>query len=110
MGIITYLYKEVNMLTSILAISVIVWYVTDRFKKFWDGFSWSGYVTMGFVAALGAASVFSFGLDLLVALEIHAEISIVGQLLTVLSLMTGSSAIAEIIERVKGGSDLEHYD
>jgi hypothetical protein len=46
--------------------------------------------------------VFSFNLDLIVALELVAEISLAGQIVTGLVLMSGSSTISEIIAKIKG--------
>lgn len=85
----------------LLALSAVIWYVVDRFKPAWSEFSWGKYVTTAVAGALGAAVVFGYGLDLICALGISQDISIVGQVLTVLALMCGSSAISEIIARIK---------
>ena len=85
----------------ILALSAIIWYVIDRFKPIWNEYSWGKYVTTAAAGALGAAVVFGYGLDVVCAMGIVDHVSIVGQILTVLSLMCGSSAISEIIARIK---------
>lgn len=91
-----------EMLVALLAISTIIWYITDRFKPAWEGSRFGSLVTMGFVAILSVACVFGFGLDLIAALMIVPSVTLVGQVLTVLALMTGSSAVSEIIGRIKG--------
>ncbi len=88
-------------LTIILVLSALVWYCVDRFKPTWSNQPWGKYVTTAVAGALGAAVVFGYNLDLINALGIMPESSIVGQILTVLSIMCGSSAISEIIARIK---------
>ena len=90
-----------NGLTLIITLSAIIWYCVDRFKPAWSDKSWGKYVTTAVAGVLGAAVVFGYNLDLIFAMGIVAEVSIVGKLLTVLSLMCGSSAISEIITRIK---------
>ena len=90
-----------SSIALILALSAIIWYVIDRFKPIWNEYSWGKYVTSIVAGLLGAAVVFGYGLDVIYAMGIVDHISIVGQILTVLSLMCGSSAISEIIARIK---------
>ena len=90
-----------SSIALILALSAIIWYVVDRFKPAWSEYSWGKYVTTAVAGALGAAVVFGYNLDLICAMGIAQEISLIGQILTVLSLMCGSSAISEIIARIK---------
>lgn len=85
----------------ILALSAVIWYVVDRFKPAWATLPYGKYVTTAVAGALAAAVVFGYGLDLIQAMGIVDHMSIVGQLLTVLALMCGSSAISEIIARIK---------
>lgn len=85
----------------ILALSAVIWYIVDRFKPIWDEQAWGKYVTTAVAGVLGAAVVFGYGLDVICAMGIANEISIIGQVLTVLALMCGSSAISEIIARIK---------
>lgn len=90
-----------DALTLIVALSAVLWYCVDRFKPLWENLSWSKYLTM-LVAAAGAFGlVFSFNLDLVAAIGLVAEVSIAGKILTGLVLMSGSSAISEIIAKVK---------
>lgn len=90
-----------SSIALILALSAIIWYVVDRFKPIWSDKSCGKYVTTAVAGVLGAAVVFAYNLDLICAMGIVNEITIVGKLLTVLSLMCGSSAISEIIARIK---------
>lgn len=90
-----------DALTLIIALSAVLWYCVDRFKPMWENVSWGKYITM-LVAAIGSFSlVFSFDLDLVAALELVAEITVAGKILTGLVLMSGSSAISEIIAKIK---------
>lgn len=90
-----------NSITLILALSSIVWLIVDRLKPMWADLSWGKYVTTIVAGLLGAAGVFSFDLDLVYALNVVSEVTVGGQLLTVLALMSGSSVISEIINRIK---------
>ena len=90
-----------DALTLIVALSAVLWYCVDRFKPVWENVSWGKYITM-LVAAVGSFGlVFSFNLDLVAALELVADITIAGKILTGLVLMSGSSAISEVISRIK---------
>lgn len=91
-----------EMLTLILALSAVLWFLVDRFKPLWEGLSFGKYITL-LVAGIGAfALVFSFNLDLILACGLVEATTIAGKIMTGLVLMSGSSAVAEIIERVKG--------
>ena len=90
-----------NSITLIMALSAVIWYVIDRVKPLWTDKSWGKYITTVVAGVLGAAVVFGYDLDIVCAMGMAAETSVVGQALTVLSLMCGSSAISEIITRIK---------
>lgn len=90
-----------EMLSLILALSAVLWFLVDRFKPIWEGLSFGKYITL-LVAGIGAfALVFSFNLDLILACGLVKATTIAGKIMTGLVLMSGSSAVAEIIERVK---------
>jgi hypothetical protein len=91
-----------SSIALILALSAIIWYVIDRFKVVWSDKPYGKYITTSVAGVLGAAMVFGYNLDLICAMGIVAEISVVGKLVTVLAFMCGSSAISEIIARIKG--------
>ena len=93
-----------EMLTLIIAMSAIMWYLIDRFKPLWSELSFGKYITIAVSAAFAFGLTFAFGLDLVFACGLFAEMTIAGQILTGLVLMSGSSAVAEIIERIKGNS------
>ena len=88
-------------LTIIVLLSAIIWYCVDRFKPIWSSKNWGKYITTAAAGALGAAVVFGYNLDLIYAMGIVSEITIIGKLITVLAFMCGSSAISEIIARIK---------
>lgn len=90
-----------SSIALILALSAIIWYVIDRVKVVWADVPHGKYITTAMAGVLGAAVVFGYNLDLVHAIGIVANISIVGQIITVLALMCGSSAISEIIARIK---------
>ena len=90
------------MITLILTMSTVLWYVIDRLKTAWGDLSFGKYITMAVAAAGSFALTFSFKLDLIYALELVENISPAGEVLTALILMSGSSAVSEIITRIKG--------
>lgn len=92
-----------EMLTLIISLSIIMWYIIDRFKEMWEGTKYGKYITMAVSAVFAFAISFGFGVDIILALGIVQEGSVIGTVITALALMSGSSAVSEIIERVKGG-------
>lgn len=92
-----------EMLSLIIALSAIMWYVVDRFKPLWENLKYGKYITMAVSAAFAIGLVLSFGIDIVVALGLVSASTAMGKVITVLALMSGSSAVSEIIERVKGG-------
>jgi hypothetical protein len=64
------------------------------------------YITMAVAAIGGFGLTFAFGLDLIYACGLVENLTLAGQILTGLVLMSGSSAVAEVIERVKGGNQI----
>lgn len=90
------------MLGVILGLSVVIWYIVDRFKPWWEGAPGGKYITTGAAAVLGIIAVCTFNLDILVAAGVVPDVTAFGKICTVLLYMAGSSAIAEVIERIKG--------
>lgn len=91
-----------EMLTLIIALSAVLWYVVDRFKTGWDALPYGKWITV-IVAGIGSfCLVFSFGLDLIFACGLVDSVTMAGQILTGFVLMSGSSAISEVIARIKG--------
>lgn len=94
-------------LTLIIALSAVLWYTIDRFKSLWSEKSWGKYITMAVAAIGGFGLTFAFSLDLIYACGLVENLTFAGQILTGLVLMSGSSAVAEVIERIKGGQSQE---
>jgi hypothetical protein len=92
-----------EMLTLIISLSIIMWYIIDRFKEMWEGTKYGKYITIAVSAVFAFAISFGFGVDIILALGLVQEGSVIGTVITALALMSGSSAVSEIIERVKGG-------
>lgn len=67
-----------NSITLIMALSAIIWYCIDRCKPMWAEKAWGKYVTTAVAGLLGAAVVFGYDLDLVCAMGMAAEVSIVG--------------------------------
>ena len=95
-----------DMLFLVGAMSVIIWYIIDRLKELWVNVPYSKYITIGISAILSFACAFCFSLDILVGLGLIAEVSIMGQILTALVFMGGSSAVSELIGLVKNATDV----
>ena len=95
-----------EMVALIVALSCVLWYLIDRGKDaLWGQFPWGKYVTIA-VSAIGAFAItFSFGLDLIFGLTLTPDVTLAGQILTGFTLMSGSSAVAEIIGKIKGGNE-----
>ena len=90
-----------EMLTLLFVLSTIIWFVIDRVKPFWSGLSWGKYVTIVVAAVLGAVVVFTYGIDILVALAVTNHVTIVGEILSTLVIMSGSSALSELLALIK---------
>lgn len=88
-----------TMIAVIIALSAILWYVIDNLKdKIWGGTKYSSYITIA-VAALGAfALVFGYGLDIIFALNIVDHVTVIGEIITALAMMSGSAVVSEIVE------------
>lgn len=90
-------------LSLIIALSVVMWYIIDRFKPMWEGTKYGKYVTTAVSGIFGFGIAFAYGLDLIFALGLVSAVSTTGILLTGASLMGGSSVVAEIVAKIKGG-------
>lgn len=91
-----------EMLQIIIVVSIIMWYIIDRFKPLWEGWMYGKYLTIALSAVFAFALAFGYKLDIMAALGVVADASVLGTVLTGLTLMGGSSAVSELIERVKG--------
>ena len=91
-----------EMLEIIIVVSIIMWYIIDRFKPLWEAWAYGKYVTIAVSALFAFSLSFGYGLDIMTALGVVADSGILGTVLTALTLMGGSSAVAELIARMKG--------
>ncbi len=90
-----------EMLQIIIVVSIIMWYIIDRFKPLWEGQAWGKYVTIALSALFAFALSFGYRLDIMAALGVVPNTGTLGTVLTALTLMGGSSAISELIARIK---------
>lgn len=90
-----------EMMTLLLVLSTIIWFIIDRIKPLWAGLSWGKYITIALAAILGAVVVFTYGIDILVALAVTGQVTVVGEILSTLIIMSGSSALSELLDLVK---------
>ena len=90
-----------EMLTLLFVLSTIIWFVIDRVKSFWSGLSWGKYVTIVVAAVLVSVFVFTYGIDILVALAVTNQVTIVGEILSTLVIMSSSSALSELLALIK---------
>lgn len=90
-----------EMMTLLLMLSTIIWYLIDRFKGLWENLSWGKYITIAVSCLLSLAVVLTFRLDLVVALGATETVTVIGEVFAVLGLMGGSSAISELIGLAK---------
>ena len=95
-----------DMLFLVGALSIIIWYIIDRFKELWRELPHSKYITIGAAAILSFLVVFCFGIDILVAFGLFTEASIMGEILTALIFMSGSSAVSELVQLIKNTSNV----
>ena len=63
-------------------------------------------ITIAVSAIFGFGLTFSFGIDIIFASGLFGAITPAGQIMTGLVLMSGSSAVAEVIARIKGGPQI----
>lgn len=93
-----------SMIAIILALSTILWYLVDNLKdKIWGGKSYSSYITIAVAGVLAFALTFSYNLDIICALSIVDNITVIGKIITAISMMAGSAIVSELVElfRVK---------
>lgn len=91
-----------EMLSLLIAVSTVMWFALDRLKLLWADVSFGKWITVA-VSAVGAFFLtFSFGLDIICACGFTEAATIAGEILTAFVVMSGSSAVAEVIERIKG--------
>lgn len=90
-----------EMMQVIIMLSIVMWYIIDRFKPMWEGVKYGKYITIAVSALFAFALSFNYHLDLLVALGAIEQTGVLGTIITALTLMGGSSAVSELIGLVK---------
>lgn len=90
-----------NEIMMLAAASTIIWFLIDRIKPIWTEYSYGKYITLLVSFALSAGVVFTYNMDLIFALGVGAEASLMGKVLTILAMMSGASGISEIIALIK---------
>lgn len=90
-----------EMMQVIIMLSIVMWYIIDRFKPMWEGVKYGKYITIAVSALFAFALSFTYHLDLLVALGAIEQAGVLGTIITALTLMGGSSAVSELIGLVK---------
>ena len=91
-----------EMLLLIIGLSTIMWYIIDRFKPFWETLAFGKFITIAVSAMFGFALAFGYDLDIVCAAGLCEAVTPLGTILTGFALMAGSSAVSEIITRIKG--------
>ncbi len=85
-------------MSRILYFSIIIWILIDRAKKLWKDRPYGNYITSAVALAMGILLSVFYHLDMLYSLELTEEISLIGEIMTGIALMGGSSCIHEIID------------
>lgn len=97
-----------EVLTLIVALSTVMWYVINRFRsEIWGEWACCKWLTIAVAAIAGFGLSFAYELDVIYALGLTEVASFAGKLITGFVLMSGSSAVAEIIKGVQGGEKVE---
>ena len=91
-----------DKLFAVCAFCTIIWYIVDRAKVAWAELPYGKWITVAVACALSCLCVFTYQLDAIVALGVAPELTIAGQIFTVLIFVGGSSLLSEIIKAVKG--------
>ena len=89
-------------LSTIATFSAVVWYLIDRIKPIWAKLSWGKWITIAVSAILCGAGTALFNLNIVAAFGFETSLPIVAQYaITTIVLMSGSSCVNEIIDKVK---------
>ena len=91
-----------DSLTLIMSMCTVMWYLIDNLKEnIWGHLAYSNYITIA-VSAVGSLILsFGYDLDLMNALGIMTNVSVMGQFLTALAMMGGSAMVSEIVEKFR---------
>ena len=91
-----------SMIALILVLSSMMWFVIDNLKeKIWANKPYSSYITIAVSALLSFALTFGYSLDIVFALGLAESVTVIGEIITALAMMSGSAVVSEIIERFR---------
>ena len=90
-----------STLALIVALSTMAWYFIDRVKPLWANLTYGKYITIAIAAVISVALAFSYNLDIIYSFEMVDAPTVTGKTITALLMMSGSSAINEIISKMK---------
>lgn len=90
-----------DMLVLITALATIQWYIIDRVKPIWENVKHGKYITIALAAVFGFALSFGYNLDIIYGFNLVDNPTVIGKVITALAMMSGSSAISEIIGKIK---------
>lgn len=89
-------------ISTITTFSAVVWYIIDRIKPMWSKLSWGKWITIGLSALLCGGGTIIFDLNIIAALGLTTSLPVVAQyVITTIILMSGSSCVSEILEKIK---------
>lgn len=93
-------------LTIIALLGLVIWNLIDFFKVYWKDAPYSRWITLGASALMSFGCAFTFNLDIINAIIPSLPVSILGTIITALSLMGGSSFLSKLfngIGKIKDG-------
>ena len=96
---------DMNIIFTLGALSVVIWFVIDRFMPSWADKSWGKYVTLAVSVVLGELAAIlvyissGYTCDILNAFGI--SIPWFGAILTGLVMSAGASAVYEVVDAIK---------
>lgn len=88
-----------DSLTFIFTMCSVMWYLIDNLKEnFWAGLPHSNYITIAVSAVTSLLFAFGYKLDLVYALDLVGQMTVLGKVITALTMMGGSALVSEVIE------------
>ena len=96
---------------DIIVFAVVVWWIIDQVKRVYPVLkipeNWQKIVTIVLAVAMGAGCAWGYKLDLLLELAITDTVTFGGQVFAGVAIAAGSSAVFELVEKMKGGKAVE---
>lgn len=91
-----------NEMTTIIILSTILWLIVDWLKPLWEKVNGAKYITMALALVGSVAITFTFKLDLLLAIGVSDQYTVIGAVFAALSMTAGSGMLNEIIKAISG--------